>query len=76
MKHKQIQGDAAYIIHSLSTGLWMMNSMEGGCGVPTCIWGEHRRDAKAFDSRASAERMAERIGHCEVVCNLFAAPWI
>lgn len=45
----------------------MMNHMTGGCGVPTCIWGEHRRDAKSFDSKAEAHALAEQIGGCEVI---------
>lgn len=67
MKHEHTQGDAVYIIHNLSTGLWMMNHMTGGCGVPTCLWGAHKRDAKGFDSKAEAHALAEQIGGCEVI---------
>ena len=55
-----------YIIKRVADGMWLMAYREGGCGAPTCLWGEHRRDAMPFDGMAKALKTAKRIGDCMI----------
>ena len=59
---------SAYLIRRGSDGMWLINLMESGCPVPTCLWGERKQDAKVFDSLYRAEKLSRRIGGCTVVC--------
>ena len=56
-----------YFIKRLSDDMWLMGYMRGACSVPTCIWGQHIKDAMPFDSQFKAEMMAKQIGRCSVV---------
>lgn len=56
-----------YFIKRLSDDMWLMGYMRGACSVPTCIWGQHIKDAMPFDSQFKAEMMAKQIGRCIVV---------
>ena len=56
-----------YLIKRVSDDMWLMGFMRAGCGVPTCIWGEHLRDALPFDSIYPAEALAKEIGGCVVI---------
>lgn len=59
---------SAYLIRRGSDGMWLINTMESVCPVPTCLWGERKQDAKVFDSLYRAEKLSRRIGGCVVVC--------
>ena len=56
-----------YFIYKPSEKLWLLGHQSGGCGVPTCIWGTRWQDALPFEHNAEAQRLAERIGRCEIV---------
>lgn len=59
---------SAYLIRRTVDNMWLINTMESGCPVLTCLWGERRQDAKVFDSLYRAEKLSRRIGGCVVVC--------
>ena len=56
-----------YYIKRDSDGMWLMGQMDGDCAVPTCIWGQHKRDALPFEDVCVAEATAKIIGGCTVV---------
>ena len=52
-----------YIIQDTNTGLYLLNAV--CCNMDatyTCVWGEHRRDAKVYTDRAQAQSIAACIG--------------
>lgn len=59
---------SAYLIRRTADNMWLINTMESVCPVPTCLWGERKQDAKVFDSLYRAEMLSRRIGGCVVVC--------
>lgn len=59
---------SAYLIRRTADNMWLINTMESVCPVPTCLWGERKQDAKVFDSLYRAEKLSRRIGGCVVVC--------
>lgn len=56
-----------YFIYKPTEDMWLLGHQPGGCGVPTCIWGTRWQDALPFEHNAEAQRLAERIGRCEIV---------
>jgi hypothetical protein len=59
---------SACLIRRTADSMWLINTMESVCPVPTCLWGERKQDAKVFDSLYRAEKLSRRIGGCVVVC--------
>lgn len=56
-----------YFIYNPTENLWLLGHRPSECGVPTCVWGARWQDALAFEHKATAQRLAERIGRCEIV---------
>lgn len=56
-----------FFIFKTTSNMWLLGYQDGFCGVPTCIWGERWQDAKPFQSRVSAQQMADQIGYCEII---------
>ena len=41
--------------------LWLEDSE-----IPVGLWGQHLRDAKVFEHKYEAQRIADKIGKCEI----------
>lgn len=60
-----------YIIYDELNGLYLLNA--ACCNMDhtyTCVWGEHRRDAKVFDQRTEAAFLAGRVSATAIVLRL------
>lgn len=50
-----------YIIQDTNTGLYLLNAV--CCNMDatyTCVWGEHKRDARVYEDRSEAQFIAAR----------------
>ena len=52
-------------------GLWLLNYIWlEDSEIPVGLWGKQSRYAMVFKSRSEAERIAEKIGKCEIIKTL------
>lgn len=48
-------------------GLWLMSYLWlEDSEIPVGLWGSKLRDAKVFEYKAKAQKIADRIGKCEI----------